>query len=101
MSEFIRVASVDEVPEGTAKLVHVHDRAIAVVHSQGRFFAFNNVCRHKGGPLCEGEINGTKITCPWHAWEYDMDSGECEYDANVILERFEVRISGTDIEIAV
>jgi Rieske Fe-S protein len=37
-----------------------------------KFFAVNNTCLHRGGPLGQGELHGVAVTCPWHGWQYDM-----------------------------
>ncbi len=49
---------------------------IALFHHDGRFRAIGNRCNHKGGPLCEGQVRGEFVMCPWHAWEYSVVTGK-------------------------
>src|SRR2546427_7356751 len=41
----------------------------------GTYYAINNSCAHRGGPLGEGELDGRVVTCPWHAWRWDVTTG--------------------------
>jgi 3-phenylpropionate/trans-cinnamate dioxygenase ferredoxin subunit len=90
------VAKVDDVPEGTRLLVEVEGRSVGVFHVDGRFYALLNRCPHSGGPLCKGEVaktivsdgpghfaldtTKTLIMCPWHGWEFDIESGQSYFD---------------------
>lgn len=71
----IKVAQVADVPPGTAIVVRAEGRALALFNVDGRFYALDNACPHRGGPLGEGDIAGTVVTCPWHAWSWDVTSG--------------------------
>jgi nitrite reductase (NADH) small subunit len=74
----IRLAHVKDIPEGTAKLIPLQNgEEIALFHIRGEYYALSNSCPHMGGPLCEGEIEDCKVTCPWHGWQFDLSSGEC------------------------
>src|SRR5438309_2120479 len=76
MAEFIKVAKVSEIPEGTGKTFQVDGRAVAVFHIGGQVYALDNTCLHRGGPLGEGTVEDGKVTCPWHHWQYDVRSGQ-------------------------
>jgi len=54
-------------------------------------------CPHAHGPLHEGEICGTVLTCPWHGWSFDLTTGACEEDPDLFLKRYDVRIEGDDV----
>ena len=49
---------------------------IAIFLYQGVFRAIGDSCNHKGGPLCEGQVHGEYVMCPWHAWEYSVVTGK-------------------------
>ncbi len=49
---------------------------IAILLHEGRLRAIGNSCNHKGGPLCEGQVRGEYVMCPWHAWEYSVVTGQ-------------------------
>jgi hypothetical protein len=54
-------------------------------------------CRHRGGPLGEGDLMGTTMVCPWHGWEYDVTNGQSVDDPSVKVAWFAVRVDGDDI----
>lgn len=93
MSEFVKVASVEEIPPARGKAVEVRGRTIAIFHARdGKFYAIDNACRHQGGPLAEGEVDGHTVFCPLHGWAYDITTGECLEDSERSVERFDVKV---------
>ena len=72
---WIRVAGLDELPEGRVKTVVAGHRSIALTHWDGRYGAFDNRCPHQGGPLGEGSIEKGWLRCPWHGYDYDPLTG--------------------------
>ena len=102
MAEFVKVASTNEIAPGEARLVNVGGREIALFNLGGIFFAFANACTHEEGPLAEGEIEGHEVTCPWHGARFDVRTGEVlcapAYEDAV---RYNVRVTGSDIEVEV
>src|SRR6476660_1449639 len=71
MAEFVKVASMDEIAPGQARLVNIKGKEIALFDIEGTFFALENACTHEEGPLAEGEIEGHEVTCPWHGLATD------------------------------
>lgn len=57
-------------------------------------------CPHAHGPLHQGELCGTVLTCPWHGWSFDLVTGECEEDPDLLLKRYDVQVEGNDILVA-
>jgi nitrite reductase/ring-hydroxylating ferredoxin subunit len=102
MPEFVRVAKTDEIPVGQAKLVEVNGNEIALFNVGGSFHAIDNTCTHVGGPLCEGEIEGAQVTCPWHGGVFDVTTGEVlGPPPGRGVNRYNVRVDGPDIEVEV
>lgn len=101
MSEFLEVAQASELPVGRAKAVQVADRTIAIYHTSDGFFATDNVCPHRGGPLAEGDVIGNEIVCPWHLWSFDLETGVCPGNADIVVATHEVRIDGERILVKV
>jgi len=76
--------------------VQINHLTVGVFNLNGQFYALNNRCPHQGGPLCRGELTGlitssapgryayTRpgeiIRCPWHAWEFDITTGQAVVD---------------------
>lgn len=101
MAEFVRVAATADIPEGEGRTFEVGDQEVAVFNVGGRFFAIDNTCKHQGGPLGEGELAGTVVTCPWHEWTYDVTTGESPDDPDCAVPCFRIRVDGDDILVAV
>jgi nitrite reductase/ring-hydroxylating ferredoxin subunit len=102
MADYIKVAKTTEIESGKAQLVEVKDKKIAVCNVNGEFFAIDNTCTHRGGPLAQGAISGDKVTCPWHGATFNIKTGEVVGPpARQAVACYGVRVSGTDIEVGV
>jgi nitrite reductase (NADH) small subunit len=97
MDIFVKVAEVDEIPQGHGKVVEIEGRAIAVFNSGGAFYAIDNTCPHKGGPLGEGVVVGNTVICPWHRWTFDVTSGRCTINPMARVACFEIKVEGNDV----
>ncbi|HUO65184.1 MAG TPA: Rieske 2Fe-2S domain-containing protein, partial [Terriglobales bacterium] len=75
MSRRVRVAGVADVPAGEGRVVDAEGKALALFNVDGAFYVLDNACSHRGGPLGEGELEGTMVVCPWHAWRWDVKTG--------------------------
>ena len=102
MPEFVTVAKTDEIPAGRAKLVEINGKEIALFNVGGSYHAIDNTCTHVGGPLCEGELDGAEVTCPWHGAVFDVTSGQVlGPPAPESVARYNVRVEGSNIEVEV
>ena len=101
MADFVKVAASSDIPKGTGKVVEVAGKTLAVFHCDDGFYAVDNTCRHRGGPVGEGALSGTTVSCPWHGWEYDVVSGACRMDPSMSLQKFPVKVEGNDILVSV
>ena len=72
---FIEVCKAVDVPLGQGMTVEASGQAIALFNVNGKFYATQNTCPHSGGSLGDGILEGTTITCPLHAWQYDVTTG--------------------------
>ena len=97
MAAFVKVASAADIPSGTGKVVEAGGKTLAVFNCDGTFYATDNACKHRGGPLGEGSLSGTSVTCPWHGWEYDVTSGACSMDPSITVQTFSVKVQGDDV----
>lgn len=66
---------IEGIPENRARVVSIGGERVAVFRQSGKISAVSNVCRHQGGPLGEGKIVNGCITCPWHGYQYDPETG--------------------------
>jgi len=75
MGDFVRVATVGELPDPGATVVEVDGDLIALFHVEGAYYALDDVCTHDGGPLASGELTGHKVVCPRHGAKFDIRTG--------------------------
>ncbi|RPJ86019.1 MAG: nitrite reductase small subunit NirD [Acidobacteria bacterium] len=101
MPQFVAVCAVDEIPEGQGRVFQAAGREIALFRVGGQFYALDNICPHRGGPLGEGIVWGTEVTCPWHAWSFDLRTGAYTFDPELAVEKFEVRVEDGQVQVAV
>ena len=120
----IVVGKAADIPVGGRKIiVPFRERAgIGVFNVKGKFYALRNICPHKRGPLCTGEVAGRSTTsappsltdgfvgyeregeiirCPWHAWQFDIATGACLVDPKMRVKTYPVIVDGGDIIVAV
>jgi nitrite reductase/ring-hydroxylating ferredoxin subunit len=98
---FVPVARVEEVPPGTVVAVRAGEEHIALAHCEDGFFATQNDCIHLQGPLGEGQLEGCVLTCPWHGWQYDVRTGENEFDLAIQLRTYEVQVADGEVRVRV
>lgn len=65
---------------------------VAVFNVDGAFHALENSCPHQGGPIADGWLEGSTVTCPWHAWCFDVRSGKMTLGDFARIERFPVKV---------
>lgn len=99
MGEFITVAKLDDLKPGSCKHVNANGKEIALFNVDGEILALDGACPHQGGPLGDGELNGTVVTCPWHGWEWDVKTGSSTQDPEMKVPKIEVKIEGDEIKI--
>ena len=102
MAGFLKAARTEDVPAGQGKMVRVGGKHIALFNVEGTYYAIDETCTHKGGPLSHGEVKGNKVTCPWHGATFDVMTGEAVGPpAPIGVSRYNVRVVGDDIEIEI
>jgi nitrite reductase (NADH) small subunit len=73
---WLDIGALEDVPLRGARLVRTRAGCIAVFRTaEAEVFAASNACPHKGGPLSEGIVHGTRVTCPLHNWVFDLETG--------------------------
>ena len=102
MAECVTVAKVSELTQGQAKAVEVKGQTIALFNVGGTVYAIEDTCPHQGGPLSEGEMEGTTVICPWHRAKFNVASGEVlSPPATEGVKHFPVKIEGDEIKLEV
>jgi nitrite reductase (NADH) small subunit len=88
---FVKVLEAVRLPTGALCEVRIAGRPVALCHSEDGVYAVAGECPHAGGPLGHGALHGHTIVCPWHAWEFDCRTGECDFNT-ARLETFQVKL---------
>ena len=99
MSNFVFVANLADVVEGSIFATDVDDTPIALTKVGDVIFAFGDVCTHDDGPLAEGTIDGRCVVCPRHGARFDLVSGKPSFPAVSPIPIYETRIEGDQIKI--
>jgi nitrite reductase (NADH) small subunit/3-phenylpropionate/trans-cinnamate dioxygenase ferredoxin subunit len=93
------VAKVGDLAEGESTETMIDGRPIALFLSGGRYYAIENRCAHAGAPLAGGYVEGTTVTCPWHAWRFRLDDGAWADNPRIKIGCYTVHVDGDDIQI--
>lgn len=98
MAKTIKVAQTSDLAPGSGTTVDAEGRRIALFNVQGTFYAIDDTCTHRGGPLGDGELHGAVVTCPWHGATFDVQTGAVTGPpARTSVRSFHVRVEGNDV----
>jgi nitrite reductase (NADH) small subunit len=101
MSEWIEVGRVEDVPLRGSRVIATEQGDIAVFKTaDGRIFALWDKCPHKGGPLSQGIVHETSVTCPLHNWVVGLETGEVKGPDQGCARKVAVQLDGNIILIA-
>ncbi len=102
MTDFIKVAKVDDLEDGELMAVEVDGEPVCLAKVDGEVYAFTDDCTHIGGPLNEGELDGEVLTCPWHGAQFDVRSGKVlRGPARQDIQTYAVRVDNQDILVSI
>jgi nitrite reductase (NADH) small subunit len=102
MAQTVKVAQTSDLSPGTGKVVQADGRNIALFNVEGTFFAIDNTCTHRGGPLGEGELSGDTVECPWHRAHFNVKTGAVTSPpAGAGVRSFLVKVEGNDVLVEV
>ena len=100
MADYVKVAQANEIEPNYGKLVEVQGKKFALFNVDGKFYAIDNTCTHRGGPLSEGDLKGDEVTCPWHGSRFNVKTGSVlTPPARQGVKIFPVRVTGDDVEV--
>jgi nitrite reductase (NADH) small subunit len=98
MAQFIKIAAQSELPPvNEAKEFPCGNKTICIANVDGNYSAMDNVCLHRGGPLGQGMIEGGKVVCPWHGWEWDVKTGAADQDSRMRVAVYPLKIENGDV----
>jgi 3-phenylpropionate/trans-cinnamate dioxygenase ferredoxin subunit len=100
ITEFVKVCSVDDLPEGAMKGLSVGDQEVLVAHLNGNFYAINDICSHFFTMLSSGLLHADllEVECPLHESRFSLITGEPHAPpADTPVEAYTVRVEGNDV----
>jgi nitrite reductase/ring-hydroxylating ferredoxin subunit len=95
------VGRVEDIPEGERKIIEVDDLSIGVFHHNEEWYALQNSCLHRGGPVCAGPLEGETLTCPWHGYQYNLSDGKLLLDQSATLPMYPVKVIDGVVQVSV
>jgi nitrite reductase/ring-hydroxylating ferredoxin subunit len=94
---FVKVYSLAQLSPASLVEVVVGDMPIALCNSGGEIRAIGGLCPHRNGPLGQGALHEKNVVCPWHAWEFSCVTGRHDFDPDIRVPVYPVRVDGDDI----
>lgn len=86
------LCDLDELSETKGKYVEIGGFQLAVFLSDGAVYATDNTCPHAGGSLAGGEVEGGCVVCPWHAWSFQLRTGQLRDAPGVTIRTYATRV---------
>ncbi len=91
----IDVGALADIPAKGARLVKTAAGCVAIFRTaDDQVFAIDDTCPHKGGPLSEGIVHGTQVTCPLHNWVFNLNTGMAQGADVGVVKTHLVRVEG-------
>jgi nitrite reductase/ring-hydroxylating ferredoxin subunit len=101
MTDFVDVASLDQLASGTGRLVMIAENAVALFNLDGRLFAIDDACLRCGSSLAAGKLHGAEVACSGCDWRYDVVTGIVAGVPALQSETYEVRVVDAHVMVAV
>ncbi|MEP6514845.1 Rieske (2Fe-2S) protein [Microcoleus vaginatus] len=91
---WVEVTALNQVPEGGVLKVKVDETSVILNRQGMNVTCYRNACTHLEYPIDMGKVNNGIITCPFHKYQYKLDSGKCLNPLGDSLESYPVKIEG-------
>jgi nitrite reductase (NADH) small subunit len=101
MSEFVRALALSELAPGQCAEASVGGKPVALYNVAGVIYATSNTCLHRGGPLGQGMLDGQAVLCPWHAWSWDVTTGENTANPELKIQTYPVKVEDGQVLVQV
>ncbi len=98
---WIAIGQITEIPRRGARCVETPRGRVAVFRTgDDRVFAIDDRCPHRGGPLSQGIVHGTSVTCPLHNWVISLETGRAEGADEGCVHTIPLKVEGGTVYIA-
>ena len=101
MSQYHKVATAQGIQPGASVIVEIEGQDIAIFRLNDQYYAIQNHCPHRQGPLGEGLVAGNTVTCPWHGWQFDVTTGKSTTGSPVVLKTYPVKVENNEVKVFV
>jgi nitrite reductase/ring-hydroxylating ferredoxin subunit len=93
LADYVKIATLPQLPPGSALEVEYSGRIVALFRDEsGVIRALDGICPHQGGPLASGHVGLGVVTCPWHGWSFDLETGCSRLNPRIVVPTFPVRV---------
>lgn len=100
IENWVDVCAAEDIPAQGSRIVKTPDGCLALFKTTaGEFFALNDKCPHKQGPLSQGIVHDKFVTCPLHSWVFSLETGEAQGADVGKVETHSVRIVNGRVEL--
>ena len=100
-SRWLRVGALDDIEFGPGALCVADGHEFAVFRHADGYHALDNSCPHAGAALAAGCVEGDRVFCPWHGWEFEIPTGRCTTMAEDSTRAYPIRVVDGHLEIGV
>jgi nitrite reductase (NADH) small subunit len=101
MTDWTEIVALEDIPRLGSRVIRTDTMDVAVFRTaDDQVFALRDACPHKGGPLSQGIVHGTSVTCPLHNWKIDLASGEALGPDEGCTNVFAARVEGGMVMVA-
>ena len=101
MSRFVDVAAADEISPGKGRAYAVEGQMVAIFNDSGTYLAIDDFCPHMGASLAEGWLDNGCVSCPWHAWRFQLKDGAWLDNPKIKATIYPVRVVNGRIEVEI
>ncbi|MCK6456059.1 MAG: Rieske 2Fe-2S domain-containing protein [Phycisphaerae bacterium] len=100
MSDWVRVASLNQLPVNRGRFFELrgHELAVFRLSNPERVVVVSNCCPHAGGNIAAGDVDGACVTCPWHQWQFNLETGVSPLSESARLTIYESRVVDQHVE---
>ncbi|QDV27134.1 Rieske (2Fe-2S) protein [Aureliella helgolandensis] len=96
-----QLCNLSTLKNGQGQEFLVGKTIVALFLQDSKLYATDGMCAHQGGPLAQGLVDGECITCPWHGWQYDLNTGNNLRTGKKMLDRYDVEVRGDQVWIEI
>ena len=100
-SSYKTIAQLADFPKEEGRAFEVGGRMVAVFRTSEGLKAIDDMCPHMGASLATGHFEAGEVSCPWHAWRFDVSDGSWCDNRRLKIDVFDVRLEGEDVQIRV